>query len=133
MRDIIPSIFFFFFTLSTTVFAQQPPMTIISSWDFENVGAARRYIEKYQVPELDRLVEEGKILNWGYMQHYMADEYDIIYWYELNGIDDYWDITTEVASRIRKKATKEEMKVHSENIINHKDGIYAIRHRKAKN
>ncbi len=75
----------FFIPLSISVFAQQPPMTIISSWDFDNVGAARKFIETYQVPELDRLVDEGKILNWGYMQHYMADEYNIIYWYELSG------------------------------------------------
>lgn len=108
-------------------------MTIISSWDFENVGAARKFIETYQVPELDRLVDEGKILNWGYMQHYMADEYDIIYWYELNGIDDYWDITAEVGRNIAQKATKEEREAHADNTINHKDGIYAIRHRKAMN
>ena len=76
------------FVITSFLSAQQPPMTIISSWDFDNVGAARKFIETYQVPELDKLVDEGKILNWGYMQHYMADEYDIIYWYELKGIDD---------------------------------------------
>lgn len=133
MKALTRIVFFFFFVVSISAYSQQPPMTIISSWDFENVGAARRYIEKYQVPELDRMVDEGKILNWGYMQHYMADEYDIVYWYELNGIDDYWDITAEVASKINKSASKEEIQAHAENIINHKDGIYAIRHRKAKN
>lgn len=65
MKTLSRIVFLSFFTLTTSVCAQQPPMTIISSWDFENVGAARRYIEKYQVPELDRMVEEGKILNWG--------------------------------------------------------------------
>ena len=121
------------FAVTSLLYSQQPPMTIISSWDFENVGAARKFIETYQVPELDRLVDEGKILNWGYMQHYMADEYDIIYWYELNGIDDYWDITAEVGRNIAQKATKEEREAHADNTINHKDGIYAIRHRKAMN
>ena len=121
------------FVITSFLSAQQPPMTIISSWDFDNVGAARKFIETYQVPELDKLVDEGKILNWGYMQHYMADEYDIIYWYELNSIDDYWDITSEVGKNISQKTSKEEREAHAKNTINHKDGIYAIRHRKAMN
>ena len=133
MKNLTKLFFVCLFTVSISAYAQQPPMTIISSWDFENVGEAIKFINKYQVPELDKLVEEGKILNWGYMQHYMADEYDIVYWYELKGIDDYWDITSEVGKRISKKASKEEREAHWNNAINHKDGIYAIRHRKAMN
>ena len=108
--------------------SEKNPVIIISSYDFTRPGLAMKMIDKYHAVEWDNQVKKGNILGWGYMQHWMADEYDVIFYFQTTSLDSWQNAATEVSSALSTKMSKDEWKTYTENTINHKDGLYIGRH-----
>ena len=55
--------------------------------DTSNEGAVDEYVAKYEVPVLDKLVDDGVINGWGWLRHHTGGEWRRIRWVGTDSID----------------------------------------------
>ena len=99
---------------------------------FSSVKEYHDLAEKYWHPVFDKLVDEGKLDEWGSLNHYWGDEWNVVGYYKAKDITSFEKAWTE-GYELYKKSTPEDIRTKTQMmIIEHKDSIYQLKHSYSK-
>ena len=99
---------------------------------FSSVNEYHELAEKYWHPVFDNLVDEGKLDEWGSLNHYWGDEWNVVAYYKAKDIASFEKAWTE-GYALYKESTPEEIRTKTQMmIIEHKDSIYQLKHSHSK-
>lgn len=113
------------FMCGNQLFAQDnnSNIRVVSYYQCDDLEAANAKFEKEMKPELNKMVEEGKLNDWGYLNHYWGDRWNVILHYDATDLSAFEDAFGEVASNIKEKYP-DGMDEWNELCSDHKDNIY---------
>jgi len=105
--------------------------TVVISQNMVPLAQMGRYVEltnKYWTPGFDKLVDEGKLISWGFMTHAWGDEWNVVVHYVAKDFDSFEKAWSE-GLKLFTEAAPEESNDEMINMISaHKDGIYTGQH-----
>ncbi len=136
MKRVIASVLLLLIILPGFVFAQDSDEakktvkpTIVISQNMVSFAKMGRYMEianEYFAPALDKLVDEGKLLNWGYMTHAWGDEWNILIYYSAKDFATFEKAWGEFYKSFTESAPEEAISELMGMVSAHKDGIYTL-------
>ncbi len=138
MKRIIASALLLLIILSGSVIAQDSDEakkkfkpTVVVSQNIVPLAQIGRFVEitnEYWAPGFDKLVNEGKLINWSYMTHAWGDEWNIVIRYVAKDFATFEKAWSEGLKSYTESAPKEVMSEFIGMISAHKDGIYIGQH-----
>ena len=134
MKRVIASVLLLLIILSGFVIAQNSDETkkkfkptVVIMQNMIPFAKMSRYMEitnEYWAPGLDKLVDEGKLLNWSYMTHAWGDEWNIVIRYVANDFATFQSAWGEAYKSFMESAPEEAISEMMGMILAHKDNIY---------
>ncbi|MEE9189805.1 MAG: hypothetical protein V3U16_03445 [Candidatus Neomarinimicrobiota bacterium] len=115
--------------LPSLAISQDKPTVVVSSFMIK-LSDRTVYIEdtdKYWVPAFDKLVDEGKLLSWGYLTHDLGDEWNFVFHYTAKDFASYESAWQEGLATFLDSKSEEDVKTLPM-IQAHKDNIYTGQH-----
>ena len=95
---------------------------------FSSVKDYNELSEKYWQPIFDKLVDEGKLDEWGSLNHYWGDEWNVVAYYKAKDIASFEESWTE-GYALFKESTPQNVRTKIQKmIVEHKDSIYQLKH-----
>ena len=95
---------------------------------FSSVKDYNDLSEKYWQPIFDKLVDEGKLDEWGSLNHYWGDEWNVVAYYKAKDIASFEESWTE-GYALFKESTPQNVRTKIQKmIVEHKDSIYQLKH-----
>lgn len=95
-------------------------------------GVAVRMFQQGR-PVVDEMIEEGKFVGYGLLAHSWGDEWNVMDWFAVDGIDSFFDAFNELNQRMNAAAEaaeaegeEDEFPPFNEVCTDHKDNIYAV-------
>ena len=99
---------------------------------FSSVKDYNELSEKYWHPIFDKLVDEGKLDEWGSLNHYWGDEWNVVAYYKAKDIASFEKSWTE-GYTLFKESTPQNVRTKIQKmIVEHKDSIYQLKHSHSK-
>ena len=99
---------------------------------FSSVKDYNELSEKYWQPIFDKLVDEGKLDEWGSLNHYWGDEWNVVAYYKAKDIASFEESWTE-GYALFKESTPQNVRTKIQKmIVEHKDSIYQLKHSHSK-
>ena len=99
---------------------------------FSSVKDYNELSEKYWQPIFDKLVDEGKLDEWGSLNHYWGDEWNVVAYYKAKDIASFEESRTE-GYALFKESTPQNVRTKIQKmIVEHKDSIYQLKHSHSK-
>ena len=99
---------------------------------FSSVKDYNELSEKYWQPIFDKLVDEGKLDEWGSLNHYWGDEWNVVAYYKAKDISSFEESWTE-GYTLFKESTPQNVRTKIQKmIVEHKDSIYQLKHSHSK-
>jgi len=99
---------------------------------FSSVKDYNELSEKYWQPIFDKLVDEGKLDEWGSLNHYWGDEWNVVAYYKAKDIASFEKSWTE-GYALFKESTPQNVRTKIQKmIVEHKDSIYQLKHSHSK-
>ena len=134
MKRVIASILLLLIITSGVVIAQDSDEakkkfkpTVVVSENMIPLTKMSRYMEitnEYWAPGLDKLVDEGKLLNWSYMTHAWGDEWNIVVRYVAKDFATFEKAWGEGYKSFTESAPEEVISEIMGMVSAHKDNIY---------
>lgn len=116
-------------------FAQdsEKPMkpTVVISQNMVPLADMGRYVElsnKYWAPAFDKLVDDGKLLSWGFITHAWGDEWNVLVHYAAKDFASFQSAWQEGLKSFTESVPEELNDEMTKMILAHKDGIYTAQH-----
>ena len=110
--------------------SQDKPTVVVSS-HMVNFSDRDKFIEdtdEYWVPAFDKLVDEGKLYSWGYLEHAWGDEWSFVFHFTAKDFASFQSAWGEGLATYLD-GHPEEADIESFSIIQaHKDNIYTGHH-----
>jgi hypothetical protein len=138
MKRVIASVLFLLIILPGFVSAQDSDEakkklkpTVVISQHMVPLAKMDRYVEitdEYWTPVFDKLVDEGKLINWGYITHAWGDEWNIVVHYVAKDFATFQKAWGEGIKSFTESAPEEISNEIIGMISAHKDGIYTGQH-----
>ena len=114
--------------------AQQATHTVVRMWKCSPMGAGIRWLQDAR-PIADEMVAEGKFVGYGVLAHAWGDEWNVVDYFNVDGLDGYFANFAEFNQRVgqARRAANEgndgppQVAVDfREACTDHKDVIYAV-------
>ncbi len=105
--------------------------TVVISQNIIPLTMMGRYLEitnEYWAPGFDKLVDEGKLINWGYITHAWGDEWNVVVHYVAKDFATFQNAWNEGLKSFTESAPEEVGDELIGMISAHKDGIYTGQH-----
>lgn len=109
-----------------------PTHTVVRFFKCDPQGAAVRALQRAR-PEVQKMIAEGKFIDYGILTHAWGDEWNVVDYFVVDGLDGFFTNFTELFQRIqaanRQRAPQEgqeEEPSFGQACTEHKDVIYAI-------
>ena len=99
---------------------------------FSSVKDYNELSEKYWHPIFDKLVDEGKLDEWGSLNHYWGDEWNVVAYYKAKDIASFEESWTEVYALFKESTPQNVRTKIQKMIVEHKDSIYQLKHSHSK-
>ena len=138
MKRLVASVTFMLIILPGYVFAQDGDdakkefkPTVVISQNIVPLAQMGRYVEltnEYWAPSFDKLVDEGKLISWGFITHAWGDEWNIVIHYVAKDIATFENAWSEGLKSFSESAPEEASDELIGMISAHKDGIYTGQH-----
>jgi len=102
-----------------------PPIVVMGSYkcDRARVGEVDEYVRSVQAPVMQAMVEEGWLLDWGYLAHHYGDEWNRVVYYVSATLARHVEFSAEVTGRLAA-ARPGEVSPFTRLCFEHKDNIY---------
>lgn len=134
MKRVIASVLLLLIILSGFVIAQDSDEakkkfkpTIVHSQYMIPLAKIGRYVEimnEYWAPGFDKLVDEGKLISWGYLTHAWGDEWNIFEHFTAKDLATFEKAWGEGYKSFNENAPEEVRNEIIGMVSAHKDGIY---------
>jgi hypothetical protein len=138
MKRVIASVLLLLIILSGFVIAQDSDEakkkvkpTVILQQNIVPLAKMGRFVEimnEYWAPVCDKLVDEGKLLSWGYMTHAWGDEWNIVEHYTAKDFATFQKAWGEGYKSFTENAPEEVQDEVGGMHTRHKDNIYTGQH-----
>ncbi len=138
MKRVIASVLLLLIILSGFVIAQdsdeakkKSKPTVIMSQNMIPLAKIDRYVEinnEYFAPVLDKLVDEGKLIGWGYLTHAWGDEWNILVYYSAKDFATFQKAWGEGINSSIENAPEEVTDELMGMILAHKDSFFTGQH-----
>ena len=92
-----------------------------------NVGKVNAQIDSITVPIMNELVDEGKLLGWGQLNHAWGDEWNVNFYYITESQSAFIEFWEEFIKRLSERHPGS-YEVWAPLIKAHKDNMYSVRH-----
>ena len=105
--------------------------TVVISQNMIPLADMGRYVEltnEYWAPGFDKLVDEGKLISWGYITHAWGDEWNVVVHYVAKDFATFQKAWGEGLKSFTENAPEEANNELIDMIQAHKDGIYTGQH-----
>ena len=99
---------------------------------FSSVKDYNELSEKYWQPIFDKLVDEGKLDEWGSLNHYWGDEWNVVAYYKAKDIASFEESWTEGYALFKESTPQNVRNKIMKMIVEHKDSIYQLKHSHSK-
>ena len=99
---------------------------------FSSVKDYNELSEKYWQPIFDKLVDEGKLDEWGSLNHYWGDEWNVVAYYKAKDIASFEESWTEGYALFNESTPQNVRTKIQKMIVEHKDSIYQLKHSHSK-
>ena len=99
---------------------------------FSSVKDYNELSEKYWQPIFDKLVDEGKLDEWGSLNHYWGDEWNVVAYYKAKDIASFEESWTEGYTHFKESTPQNVRTKIQKMIVEHKDSIYQLKHSHSK-
>ena len=99
---------------------------------FSSVKDYNELSEKYWQPIFDKLVDEGKLDEWGSLNHYWGDEWNVVAYYKAKDIASFDESWTEGYTLFKESTPQNVRNKIMKMIVEHKDSIYQLKHSHSK-
>ncbi len=138
MKRVITSVLLLLIILSGFVIAQDSDEakkkfkpTVVHSQNMIPLAKMSRYVEitnEYWVPVFDKLVDEGKLLSWGFMTHAWGDEWNVFFHYSAKDFAAFEKAWGEGIKSAFENAPEEVTDELMGMILAHKDSFFTGQH-----
>ena len=138
MKRLVASVTFLLIILPGYVFAQDGDdakkefkPTVVISQNIVPLAQMGRYVEltnEYWAPSFDKLVDEGKLISWGFITHAWGDEWNIVIHYVAKDFETFQNAWSEGLKSFTESTPEEASDELIGMISAHKDGIYTGQH-----
>ena len=99
---------------------------------FSSVKDYNELSEKYWQPIFDKLVDEGKLDEWGSLNHYWGDEWNVVAYYKAKDIASFEESWIEGYTLFKESTPQNVRNKIMKMIVEHKDSIYQLKHSHSK-
>lgn len=120
--------FFFLLVLFATSSSAQTMMMNYNKVHYKDQTKAYTLFETYFVPEFDKMVDQGKISNFGLLGHGWGDEWNMNYFITAKTQQELMHTFSEVFKATRQSMGAEKWNEFMALIVEHKDNLYDVRH-----
>ncbi len=138
MKRVIASVLLLLIILSGFVIAQdsdeakkKSKPTVIISQNMVPLNKVSRYVEitnEYFVPAFDKLVDEGKLMGWGYLTHAWGDEWNILVYYSAKDFATFEKAWGEGIKSFIENTPEEVADEQIGMLLAHKDSFYTAQY-----
>lgn len=105
--------------------------TVVISQNMVALADMGRYVElsnKYWAPAFDKLVDEDKLISWGFITHAWGDEWNVVVHYVAKDFATFQSSWMEGLKSFSESIPEELNDEMTRMIKAHKDGIYTAQH-----
>tara|TARA_B100001250_G_C19442664_1_gene632467 strand:+ start:174 stop:569 length:396 start_codon:yes stop_codon:yes gene_type:complete len=95
---------------------------------FSSVKEYNELSEKHWYPIFNKLVDEGKLIEFGALNHSWGDEWNVVGYYKAKDLSSFEKAWSEGYQEYSKKTPKNVQNRIQDMIIEHKDNIYQLKH-----
>ncbi len=138
MKRVITSVLLLLIITSGFVIAQDSDEakkkfkpTVVVSQNMVPLAKMGRFVEitnEYFVPAFDKLVDEGKLMGWGYLTHAWGDEWNVVIHYTAKDFATFEKAWGEGIKSLIESAPEEVTDEQMGMLLAHKDSIYTGQH-----